>query len=162
MFSSQCSTQSVAILSGATETETKRIVPLRVPPPSKTSQDHRRKRNPPPDENPTERKYSPLVNPFMVGCGDIGRLFPTFPTTHSKRKSKLSWALKLRLDQRKSTAWSSFLKSQETQNGETRTFFMHADHEHCLSALSDLNDHALRSVPFIFDHSSAVLHVDKP
>jgi len=29
MFSSQCSAQSVAILSGATETETKRIVSLR-------------------------------------------------------------------------------------------------------------------------------------
>jgi hypothetical protein len=68
MSSSQCSAQSVAILSGATETETKRI---------RTSQGfHFRLRpakiiagsgTPPPDENSTERKYSPLVNDFKIG-----------------------------------------------------------------------------------------------
>jgi hypothetical protein len=30
----------------------------------------------PPDENPTERKYNPLVNDSMVERRDFGRLFP--------------------------------------------------------------------------------------
>src|ERR1039458_4128762 len=67
MFSSQCSAQSVAILSGETETETKRIVPLRgsasgSDPPKIIA----RGGTPPPDKNPTERNIPSYLQ--GVGC----------------------------------------------------------------------------------------------
>src|ERR1039458_3325030 len=66
MFSSQCSAQSVAILSGETETETKRIVPLRG---SASGSDPPKiiagGGTPPPDKNPTERN----ITSYLQGAG---------------------------------------------------------------------------------------------
>ena len=67
MISSQCSAQSVAILPGATETETKRIVPLRG---SASGSDPPKiiagSGTPPPDKNPTERNITSYLQ--GVGC----------------------------------------------------------------------------------------------